>query len=58
MSILRNPVRRHARKIAASLVPITALVSAAVCAQSHVDWNLIDEYCTECHNLDDFAGST
>lgn len=26
-------------------------------AAAVVDWALLDHYCTECHNLDDFAGS-
>ncbi len=26
-------------------------------AQTEIDWNLIDKYCSECHNLDDYAGN-
>src|SRR5690554_1035880 len=24
----------------------------------HVDWEILDQYCLDCHNLDDFAGGT
>ncbi|HEY0963824.1 MAG TPA: DUF1587 domain-containing protein, partial [Pseudomonadales bacterium] len=44
------------------LSALSALASGVALAQhsaaDDVDWNLLDEYCTECHNLDDFAGST
>lgn len=33
----------------------TARVSGAV-TEPHVDWALLDEYCTDCHNATDFAG--
>src|SRR5688572_32376066 len=58
MKLPRDPVKRNARQPAWHLLPITVLVTGAACAQPHVDWDLLDEYCTECHNLDDFAGST
>lgn len=40
------------------LLSASALLSWAGAAHAQVDWNLIEEYCTSCHNLDDFAGST
>ncbi|MDY6982993.1 MAG: hypothetical protein SV422_07890, partial [Pseudomonadota bacterium] len=44
------------------VLPLTLLASGTAFAQhaavDDVDWELLDEYCTECHNLDDFAGST
>ena len=58
MNYMRDPVRRKATKPAWRLLPLAALVSGACVGQPEVDWDLIDEYCTECHNLDDFAGST
>lgn len=33
-----------------------ALVSGTTVAEPHVDWELLDEYCTDCHNAIDFAG--
>src|SRR5690606_9731967 len=36
--------------------PPAALVSGAGVADSHVDWDLLDEYCADCHNATDFAG--
>ncbi len=55
-----NPLRlrRHGRTLAASLLPMAVMASSVLQAQTTVDWDVIDEYCTECHNLDDFAGST
>src|SRR5690554_2334707 len=36
--------------------PPTSLGSAAASAAPHVDWDLLDEYCGDCHNATDFAG--
>jgi hypothetical protein len=36
--------------------PPAALMSDAADAQPHVDWELLDEYCMDCHNVTDFAG--
>jgi hypothetical protein len=62
MNVPRDPVKRNTREPAWRLLPLAVLVSSAAVGQQaahdKVDWNLIDEYCTECHNLDDFAGST
>jgi hypothetical protein len=58
MNFLRDAAMRHARQPVRHLLPFAVLLSSAVAAQPHVDWALIDEYCTECHNLDDFAGKT
>jgi Protein of unknown function (DUF1592)/Protein of unknown function (DUF1588)/Protein of unknown function (DUF1585)/Protein of unknown function (DUF1587)/Protein of unknown function (DUF1595) len=62
MSFSRDPVKRNARQFALRLLPVAVLVSGAAVGQGvgqeQIDWDLIDEYCTECHNLDDFAGST
>lgn len=58
----RDPSRHQVRPLAGRLLALAVLVSGAALGQSHVaspvDWKLIDEYCTECHNLDDFAGNT
>ncbi|MDT8397523.1 MAG: DUF1592 domain-containing protein [Pseudomonadales bacterium] len=48
----------EARHSAWRLLPFAMLVSGAAYGQPQVNWGLIDKYCTECHNLDDFAGST
>lgn len=58
MNFLSDPVKRHTRQPAWRLLPLALLLSGAAAGQPHIDWGLIDEYCTECHNLDDFAGST
>jgi hypothetical protein len=59
MIFFRNPARRPAATACTRLLPFTLIASGGAIAQeANVDWNLIDEYCTECHNLDDFAGST
>ena len=50
-------VRRDRLRVGGALLPLAALVSGVVQAQSEVDWDVIDQYCVECHNLDDFAGS-
>lgn len=54
----RDPVAKNTRQPAWRLLPIALLVSGATAGQTSVNWDLVDEYCTECHNLDDFAGST
>ena len=41
----------------ASLSLLLGGASSAVLGQSHVDWELLDQYCVECHNLDDYAGA-
>jgi hypothetical protein len=43
--------------LAGILLPFCVLLSPAQ-AQQHVDWSVLDNYCLECHNLDDFAGTT
>ncbi len=62
MNFPRDAAKRRAqqkvKQPAWRLLPIAVLVSGAAVGQEHIDWDLIDEYCTECHNLDDFAGST
>ncbi len=58
MNYPRDPVKRSARRFARRLLPLAVLVSGVSLGQAQVDWELIDEYCTECHNLDDFAGNT
>ena len=47
-----NAVRRTA-----CLVVFGVLVSQPGFGQ-HVDWDILDQYCRDCHNLDDFAGGT
>jgi len=59
MSLFRDPAKRSpllCHALPAALL-ITGMLAASQ-ASADVDWDLIDEYCTECHNLDDFAGST
>jgi hypothetical protein len=56
----RDPAKNHARHSAGRLLPLAVLISGAALGQSHADapdWALLDDYCTECHNLDDYAGS-
>ncbi len=36
--------------------PPAALTSGSAVAPPHVDWELVDRYCTDCHNITDFAG--
>jgi hypothetical protein len=40
------------------LLVITGLLANSALAQPDINWNLVDEYCSECHNLNDFAGNT
>lgn len=64
MNFQFNPLKRNVRPVAGYLLPIAVLVSSAALGQpqvkqmAQVDWALIDKYCTDCHNLDDYAGST
>src|SRR5687768_14838291 len=44
------------RLASAGLLVSTAAPGAYAQAAHPVDWDLLDEYCTECHNLDDQAG--
>lgn len=37
---------------------IWSLVSPGAFGQQHVDWEVLDKYCLDCHNLDDYAGGT
>lgn len=57
-----DPATHKARHFVGRLLPLAVLLAGAASAQSpvesHVDWALLDDYCTECHNLDDFAGNT
>ena len=39
------------------LLPAAMLGTCTAGAQN-IDWSLVDEYCTDCHNIDDFAGNT
>jgi hypothetical protein len=59
MNFPRDPARRRIAVTCARLLPLTLLGPGAAIAQdANIDWKLIDDYCTECHNLDDFAGNT
>ena len=51
------PGKPRLRQLLRHQLLLGALLSGAASAQPEVDWELIDEYCTGCHNLDDFAGS-
>jgi hypothetical protein len=46
------------KRFAWRLLPLAVLITGSALGQASVDWALLDDYCTECHNLDDFAGST
>ena len=37
---------------------LSLALGSVAAAQPAIDWALIDEYCSECHNADDFAGNT
>ena len=54
MKCLRPSMKRDSLRV---VLPIALLGSCAAGAQD-INWALVDEYCTECHNTDDFAGST
>ncbi len=61
MNCSHDQARRNRTVLRARLLPFALLGSGTVLAQGahdNVDWTLIDKYCTECHNLDDFAGNT
>jgi len=51
-----HPDRRPVRY--SCLLAIAGLLTNSALAQPDINWNLVDEYCTECHNLNDFAGNT
>ncbi|MEY4640358.1 MAG: hypothetical protein RLZZ227_352 [Pseudomonadota bacterium] len=57
MNFPRDAVKGNVRP-SWCLLPLATLMSGTALAQPQIDWALIDEYCTECHNLDDFAGNT
>jgi Protein of unknown function (DUF1587)./Protein of unknown function (DUF1592)./Protein of unknown function (DUF1595)./Protein of unknown function (DUF1588)./Protein of unknown function (DUF1585). len=52
-----RPTQRCSIPLAGGLLPLAIFVSVAAEAQAPIDWNLIDQYCSECHNLDDYAGN-
>jgi len=58
MTSSRYAVTCNARPTAWYFLPITLLVAGTAAAQAKVDWDLLDQYCTECHNFEDFAGGT
>jgi hypothetical protein len=61
MKLRRQLLQSPASRFAWRALPFAVLASSAAFAQhsaDSVDWDLLDEYCTTCHNLDDFAGST
>ena len=58
MNVPRDLVKRKAVRAAWRLLSVAVLGSSAAAAQAQVDWSLVDEYCTYCHDLDNFAGST
>lgn len=49
---------RRSSRLVSLLLPVffPAAVPLAHAADNAVDWTLLDEYCSECHNLDDQAG--
>jgi Protein of unknown function (DUF1592)/Protein of unknown function (DUF1588)/Protein of unknown function (DUF1585)/Protein of unknown function (DUF1587)/Protein of unknown function (DUF1595) len=58
MKCQRASIKRHSvRLLLPVFLPFFLLGSCAAGAQD-INWALIDEYCTECHNLDDYAGNT
>ena len=54
MPCLSDPAQRRAWPCALHLLPLVA-VSLSAC-QARVDWDLVDEYCTTCHDSVDLAG--
>jgi hypothetical protein len=46
-------VKHLARNIAVALLPLTTLPAVA---QDHPQWSLVESYCVECHNDEDWAG--
>lgn len=47
-------MNRLARNIALALLPLTALPAAA--QDQHPEWALVESYCLDCHNDEDWAG--
>jgi len=58
MNLPRVPANSKILHNTRYLLPLAVCLSGSTLGQAHIDWDLIDEYCTGCHNLDDFAGST
>ncbi|MES2604621.1 MAG: DUF1592 domain-containing protein, partial [Pseudomonadota bacterium] len=58
MNCPRDPAKRNPKQLAWRLLPLVVATSGAAVGQTQPDWELLDEYCSECHNLDDFAGNT
>jgi hypothetical protein len=58
MKLCHHPLASSLRRFVRALRLGPVLLAGTVSAQPNVDWELVEEYCTECHNLDDFAGNT
>lgn len=63
MHIPCKPERRRVVRQVLLIAPAALFMSGVAVGQQargpqEVEWGLIDKYCTECHNTDDFAGST
>ncbi len=47
-------MNRLARNIALALLPLTAV--SAIAQDQHPQWSLVESYCLDCHNDEDWAG--
>src|SRR5688572_8646712 len=47
---------KYLRRALAGSASLFALYGFPALAQNDVDWSLLDQYCSDCHNLDDQAG--
>lgn len=55
--MLRTCCRRPSRLFSLLLLgPCAAMLPTVYAADDAVDWTLLENYCSECHNLDDQAG--
>lgn len=46
----------YVRNIVIGLLPLAALPAVAQQAASHAEWDLVERYCLDCHNDEDWAG--
>ncbi|MEY4640806.1 MAG: hypothetical protein RLZZ227_800, partial [Pseudomonadota bacterium] len=49
-------MKQLARKLAAGLLPLAALPALAQDAAGEAQWALVERYCVDCHNEEDWAG--
>jgi hypothetical protein len=57
ITVIRNyPVNPHVRNILLGLLPLLATQTSAQEQTGHPQWSLVESYCLDCHNDEDWAG--